>query len=61
MIGVVSGVKVTLKFKIMKLKWIIWAVIAIALVCHWGFLGVVVSGIAFVLMFDEKEVEDNRA
>lgn len=44
---------------IMKLKWIIWAVIAIAVVCHWGFMGVIASGFAFVLMLDEKE-EDNE-
>lgn len=60
MIGVVSGVKVTLKFKIMKLKWIIWAVIAIALVCHWGFLGVVVSGIAFAFMLENQPEEERR-
>ena len=48
-----------IKFKIMKLKWIIWAVIAIAVICHWGFMGVIASGFAFVLMLDEKE-EDNE-
>ena len=41
----------------MKLKWIIWAVIAIALVCRWGFFGVMVSGIAFAIMLENQPEE----
>lgn len=66
MLGGFHGVKVTLKFKIMKKNvWSIVAIVAMIAVCvalclHWGFFGVICSTIVYGLWANYTEDKEKR-
>ena len=55
--------KIGAKFKEIggyKMKWIIWTAIAIPVVLHWGFFGLMVVGVMLAVMLENHKDKEEK-